>query len=89
MKRSTRIGLSLQNLEEKIGNLKTMATVKLRKGSSIEAAIQRLRRQVDREGTLKTARAKRFYEKPSRKKYRKMRRAKFNQRARSIENDNW
>ena len=66
-----------------------MATVKLRKGASIEAAIQRLRRQVDREGILKTARAKRFYDKPSRKKYRKARRAKYNQRVKSIEEHNW
>jgi len=66
-----------------------MATVKLRKGSSIEAAIQRLRRQVEREGTLKKTREKRAYEKPSRKKYRKNRRAKYNQRMKSIEEHNW
>ena len=65
-----------------------MATVKLRKGASIESAIQRLRRQVDREGTLKKVKSQRFYEKPSRKRYRKLRRAKFNQRAKDIENHN-
>ena len=66
-----------------------MATVKLRKGASIEAAIQRLRRQVDREGTLKKVREKRFYDKPSRKKYRKNRRAKYNQRMKSIDQHDW
>lgn len=60
-----------------------MAVVKLRKGASVEGALFRLRKQVDREGILKTVRAKRFYEKPSRSKYRKTRRAKYNQRMRS------
>ena len=64
-----------------------MAEVKLRKGQSIEAGIQRLRKLLDREGTLKKVREKRFYEKPSRKKYRHMRKAKYNQRMRS--KDEW
>ena len=60
-----------------------MAVVKLRRGASVEGALFRLRKQIDREGTLKEARRRRFYEKPSRAKYRKMRRAKYNQRMRS------
>ena len=57
--------------------------VTLRKGASVDSALFRLRKQVDREGILRTLKAKRFYEKPSRTKYRKIRRAKYNQRVRS------
>jgi ribosomal protein S21 len=60
-----------------------MSEVKLRKGQSIEAGIQRLRKLVDREGTLKKQKEKRFFEKPSRKKYRHQRKAKYIQRLRS------
>ena len=44
-----------------------MAEVKLRRGQSVEVGIQRLRKMLDREGTLKKVKEKRFYEKPSRK----------------------
>ena len=62
-----------------------MSEVKLRRGQSVEPALQRLRKLVDREGTIKKIREKRFFEKPSRKKYRTSRRAKYNQRMRSKE----
>ena len=57
-----------------------MAEVKLRKGQSVEVGIQKLRKLLDREGTLKKVKEKRFYEKPSRKKYRQQRKAKYIQR---------
>mgnify|MGYP000394569048 CR=1 FL=1 len=60
-----------------------MAEVKLRKGQSVEVGIQKLRKLLDREGTLKKVKEKRFYEKPSRKKYRQQRKAKYIQRLRS------
>tara|TARA_B100001123_G_C14934119_1_gene876963 strand:- start:430 stop:627 length:198 start_codon:yes stop_codon:yes gene_type:complete len=60
-----------------------MAEVKLRKGQSVEVGIQKLRKMLDREGTLKKVKEKRFYEKPSRKKYRQQRKAKYIQRLRS------
>ena len=60
-----------------------MAEVKLRRGQSVEVGIQRLRKMLDREGTLKKVKEKRFYEKPSRKKYRQQRKAKYIQRLRS------
>ena len=60
-----------------------MAEVKLRKGQSVEVGIQKLRQLLDREGTLKKVKEKRFYEKPSRKKYRQQRKAKYIQRLRS------
>ena len=66
-----------------------MPAVKVFKGSSIDIALQRLRKAVDREGTLKKLKEKRFYEKPSRKKYRHQRRVRYNQRIRSIEEHDW
>lgn len=60
-----------------------MAEVKLRSGESVANALRRLKKAVDVEGTLKTVREKRFYEKPSRKRYKKKRKAKFDQRIRS------
>ena len=64
-------------------NWHTMAEVKLRKGQSVEVGIQKLRKLLDREGTLKKVKEKRFYEKPSRKKYLQQRKAKYIQRLRS------
>ena len=66
-----------------------MSVVKLYKGGSIDAALMRLRKAVDREGTLKRLKEKRFYEKPSRKKYRHQRRVRYNQRMKSIEEHDW
>ena len=60
-----------------------MAEVKLRTGEAVSNALRRLKKAVDVEGTLKIAREKRFYEKPSRKRYRQKRKAKFDQRIRS------
>lgn len=39
--------------------------VKIRKGEPVEKALRRLKRKLDREGTLKDAREKRYYRKPS------------------------
>ena len=60
-----------------------MAEIKLRDGESVSNALRRLKKAVDVEGILKTVREKRFFEKPSRKRYRQQRKAKFNQRIRS------
>jgi len=62
-----------------------MSEVRLKKGETVEKALRKLKKQIDREGTLKEIRNKRYYEKPSRKRYRQSRRAKYNQRIRSIE----
>jgi small subunit ribosomal protein S21 len=62
-----------------------MSEVRLKKGETVEKALRKLKKQIDREGTLKTIRNKRHYEKPSRKRYREKRRVKYNQRIRSIE----
>ena len=60
-----------------------MAEVKLKTGETVSNALRRLKKAVDVEGTLKITREKRFYEKPSRKRYRQKRKAKFDQRIRS------
>ena len=48
-----------------------MSEVKLKKGEPVEKALRRLKKKLDREGTLREARAHRHYEKPSEKKRRK------------------
>jgi small subunit ribosomal protein S21 len=60
-----------------------MSEIKLRKREPIAAALRRLKKAMDVEGILKTVREKRFYEKPSRKKYRQRRKARFNTRLNS------
>ena len=54
-----------------------MTEIKLKKGEPVEKALRRLKKKVDREGTLKPVRAKRTFEKPSERKRRKMKVARF------------
>ncbi len=44
--------------------------VKVRRGESVDRALRRLKKALDKEGILKSMRAKRHYEKPSEKKKR-------------------
>jgi small subunit ribosomal protein S21 len=44
--------------------------VKVRRGESVDRALRRLKKALDKEGILKTMRSKRHYEKPSEKKKR-------------------
>jgi len=60
-----------------------VAEVRLKTGETVPNALRRLKKSVEIEGTLKIAREKRFFEKPSRKRYRKLRKAKFDQKIRS------
>lgn len=55
-----------------------MTEIKLKKGEPVERALRRLKKRVDREGTLKEVRNHRHFEKPSAKKRRKMKVARFN-----------
>mgnify|MGYP003343338545 CR=1 FL=1 len=50
-----------------------LSEVKLKKGEPVEKALRRLKKKLDREGTLREARAHRHYEKPSEKRRRKAR----------------
>lgn len=42
-----------------------MTSVKVRPGESIDKALRALKKKVDREGILKAAKSRRFYDKPS------------------------
>lgn len=54
-----------------------MTEVRLKKGESVDKALRRLKKKVDREGTLKEVRNHRHYEKPSERRRRKMKVARF------------
>ena len=54
-----------------------MTEVKLRKGEPVEKAIRRLKKKLDREQTLQQFRLRRRFEKPSAKKRRKEKAARF------------
>lgn len=53
-----------------------MTEVRLKKGESVDRALRRLKKKLDKEGTMREVRAHRHYEKPSEKKRRKQARAR-------------
>lgn len=55
-----------------------MTEIRLRKGESVEKALRRLKKKLDREGTLREVRARRAYEKPSERRRRKLKTPKIN-----------
>ena len=54
-----------------------MTEIKLKKGEPVDRALRRLKKKVDREGTLKVVRGHRHFEKPSEKRRRKEKAARF------------
>ena len=54
-----------------------MTEIKLKKGESLEKVLRRLKKRLDREGTLKEVRNHRYYEKPSERRRRKLKIARF------------
>jgi small subunit ribosomal protein S21 len=54
-----------------------LVEIKLKKGEPVEKALRRLKKKIDREGTLKEVRNHRHFEKPSEKRRRRMKVAKF------------
>jgi small subunit ribosomal protein S21 len=50
-----------------------MTEVRLKKGEAIDRALRRLKKKLDKEGTLKELRNRRHYEKPSETKRRQRR----------------
>lgn len=54
-----------------------MSEIKLRKGEPIDKAIRRLKKKLDREQTLLQVRLHRRFEKPSARKRRKQKAARF------------
>jgi small subunit ribosomal protein S21 len=49
----------------------------MKKGEPVDKALRRLKKKIDREGTLKNVRMRRTYEKPSEKRRRKEKVARF------------
>jgi small subunit ribosomal protein S21 len=54
-----------------------MTEIKLKKGEPVDKAIRRLKKRMDREQTLQQVRVHRRFEKPSVKKRRKQKAARF------------
>lgn len=54
-----------------------MTEIKLKKGEPVDKALRRLKKKIDREGTLRNVRMRRSYEKPSEKRRRKEKVARF------------
>lgn len=61
--------------------------VNIRKGESVERALRRLKKRLDREGVIRDARAKRYFEKPSEVRRRKKKVAAFSNYLR-VKNEN-
>ena len=56
-----------------------MSEVKLKRGEPVEKALRRLKKKMDREGTLQQVRDRRRFEKPSAMLRKKMKAARFTQ----------
>ena len=54
-----------------------LTEIKLKKGEPVDRALRRLKKKVDREGTLKVVRGHRHFEKPSERRRRKEKAARF------------
>ena len=54
-----------------------MVEIKLKRGESVEKALRRLKKKMDKEGTMKEIRGHRYFEKPSEKKRKKSARARM------------
>lgn len=59
------------------GSERDLTEIRLKKGESVDKALRRLKKKIDREGTLKEVRNHRHFEKPSERKRRKMKAARF------------
>ena len=57
--------------------MSALTEIKLKKGEPVDRALRRLKKKVDREGTLKTVRSRRQFEKPSAVRRRKEKAARF------------
>jgi small subunit ribosomal protein S21 len=54
-----------------------LTEIKLKKGEPVEKALRRLKKKIDREGVLNEVRGHRHFEKPSERRRRKMKTARF------------
>ena len=58
-------------------DVSALTEIKLKKGEPVDRALRRLKKKVDREGTLKIVRGRRQFEKPSERRRRKEKVARF------------
>ena len=65
------------------GENQAVVEIKLKRGESIEKALRRLKKKMDKEGTMKEIRGHRYFEKPSEKRARE--KAAAVRRARKME----
>jgi small subunit ribosomal protein S21 len=56
---------------------RVLTEIRLKKGESVDRVLRRLKKKLDREGTLKTVRSHRHFEKPSERRRRKEKAARF------------
>jgi small subunit ribosomal protein S21 len=54
-----------------------LTEIKLKKGEPVEKVLRRLKKKIDREGTLQTVRNRRRFEKPSERRRKKEKAARF------------
>ena len=59
-------------------NANMSVEIKIRKGETVDKALRRLKKKIDREGIIKDARAKRGFEKPAERRRRKKKVKNFN-----------
>lgn len=59
-----------------------MLIIKLKKGESVDRALKRMKKILDKEGLVKQIRANRYFEKPSEKRRKKAARARIRAYAR-------
>lgn len=57
---------------------KTVVEIKLKRGENVDKALRRLKKKLDKEGTMKEIRNHRYFEKPSEKRRKKAARARMN-----------
>ena len=59
------------------GSESVLTEIRLKKGESVDRALRRMKKKIDREGTMKQVRSRRHFEKPSERRRRKMKAARF------------
>jgi len=72
-----RHGGAVQTGRSQRGSEFELTEIRLKKGESVDRALRRLKKKIDREGTLKEVRNHRHFEKPSEKRRRKEKAARF------------
>jgi len=59
------------------GSEHVLTEIRIKKGEPVDRALRRLKKKIDREGSLKVVRNHRHFEKPSEKRRRKEKAARF------------